>query len=96
MACCMVCDGPVWIKDRRQVDLVDLAAFGRPARRVWHKRRWRALPRGSGAGLFTESSPYPAEPPPGVVRPYLGGDPVVADDLIAFERAGCGGTGGGA
>ena len=29
----------MWVKDRVQVELVDLAAFGRPARLVWNKRR---------------------------------------------------------
>lgn len=29
------------LKDRAVVHLVDLSSFGRPARLVWHKRRWR-------------------------------------------------------
>ena len=37
---CPGCGGPVWAKDQRPVELVDLAAFGRPARLVWHKYRW--------------------------------------------------------
>jgi transposase len=28
------------LKDRSAVELVDLAAFGRPARLIWHKQRW--------------------------------------------------------
>ena len=39
---CPACGGSVWVKDRRLVELVDLAAFGRPARLVWHKRRGTA------------------------------------------------------
>ena len=37
---CPDCAGPVRIKDRPPVELVDLAAFGRPARLVWRKHRW--------------------------------------------------------
>jgi transposase len=37
---CPGCGGGVWFKDQRPVELVDLAVFGRPARLVWHKRRW--------------------------------------------------------
>ncbi len=55
---CPGCGGPVWVKDRRQVELVDLAAFGRPARLVWHKRRWVCPNDGCGVGSFTESAPY--------------------------------------
>ena len=29
----------VWSKDRRQVELLDRACFGRPAQLVWRKRR---------------------------------------------------------
>jgi transposase len=28
------------VKDRSVVELVDLPAFGRPARLMWRKRRW--------------------------------------------------------
>ena len=38
---CEGCGGPLWSDGKRAVDLVDLPAFGRPARLVWHKRRWR-------------------------------------------------------
>lgn len=55
---CPGCDGPVWVKDRRQVELVDLAAFGRPARLVWHKRRWLCPAEGCEVGSFTESAPH--------------------------------------
>jgi len=55
---CPGCGGPVWVKDRRRVELVDLAAFGRPARLVWHKRRWLCPAEGCEVGSFTESAPY--------------------------------------
>ncbi|WP_419847770.1 transposase family protein [Candidatus Poriferisocius sp.] len=41
----------------RRVVLVDLPAFGRPVRLVWHKRRWRCPRQDCGAGSFTEQSP---------------------------------------
>jgi transposase len=37
---CTRCAGGALIKDRPEVELVDLAAFGRPARLVWRKHRW--------------------------------------------------------
>ena len=37
------CGGPLWSKGEREVELVDLPAFGRPVRLVWHKRRWRGI-----------------------------------------------------
>ena len=50
---CPGCGSAVWAKDQRSVELVDLPAFGRPARLVWHKRRW-SCPRSSCAtGSFT-------------------------------------------
>lgn len=38
---CDGCGGRVELKDIERVMLVDLPAFGRPTRLVWHKRRWR-------------------------------------------------------
>ncbi|MCY4368740.1 MAG: transposase family protein, partial [bacterium] len=38
---CDACGGWVWSKGYRTVALVDLAAFGRPVRLRWRKRRWR-------------------------------------------------------
>lgn len=55
---CPGCGGLVWVKDRRRVELVDLAAFGWPARLVWHKRRWVCPAQGWGNWSFTESAPY--------------------------------------
>ena len=37
---CGGCGGGVWSKGERSVVLVDLAAFGRPVRLRWRKRRW--------------------------------------------------------
>jgi hypothetical protein len=37
---CAGCGGAVVVKDRPVVALVDLPAFGRPARLVWRKHRW--------------------------------------------------------
>ncbi len=34
---CVSCGGSVWSKGASAVSLVDLAAFGRPVRLVWHK-----------------------------------------------------------
>ena len=53
-----VCGGAVagWVKERREVKLVDLPVFGRPVRLVWRKRRWqcpsseRAVASFQGAG----------------------------------------------
>ena len=38
---CEVCGSPAEVKDRPQVELADLPAFGRPVRTVWHNHRWR-------------------------------------------------------
>ena len=38
---CSGCGTVPWLKDRRPVDLADLAAFGRRARLVWHKHPWQ-------------------------------------------------------
>jgi transposase len=37
---CLGCGGAAKVKDRDLVELVDLPAFGRPARLMWHKVRW--------------------------------------------------------
>ena len=38
---CEGCGGAVWSKGAAVVKLVDLPAFGRPVRLMWHKWRWR-------------------------------------------------------
>jgi len=52
--CCGGCGGVVWSKGTGAVRLVDLPAFGRPARLVWHKRRWRCPAGDCAVGSFTE------------------------------------------
>ena len=51
---CPGCGGKVWSKGERLVELVDLPAFGRPARLGWQKRRWECPSRCCGEGSFTE------------------------------------------
>jgi hypothetical protein len=52
---CPGCGGSVWVKDRPAVELVDLPCFGRPARLVWHKHRWR------GPGATAQCGPGAAK-----------------------------------
>lgn len=59
---CWGCGGGVWAKDQRPVELVDLAAFGRPARLVWHKRRWTCPDKQCAIATFTEEAPWIAAP----------------------------------
>lgn len=54
---CAGCGTRAWLKDQRPVTLVDLAAFGRPAVLVWHKRRWRCPDPACEVGTFTETQP---------------------------------------
>jgi transposase len=53
---CPGCGGVVWAKDQRPVELVDLPAFGRPTRLVWHKYRWSCPAERCGVGSFTETA----------------------------------------
>jgi hypothetical protein len=50
---CAGCVGAAQIKDRPEVELVDLAAFGRPARLVWRKHRWECATDSCGVGSWT-------------------------------------------
>ena len=59
---CPGCGGPVWSKDQRPVELVDMAAFGRPARLVWHKHRWSCPAPACVVGSFTETAGHIAAP----------------------------------
>ena len=59
---CPGCGGPVWVKGQRPVEFTDLAAFGRPARLVWHKRRWSCPATTCGVGSFTEEAAWIAAP----------------------------------
>ena len=58
---CPGCGANAHVKDRTRVELVDLPAFGRPVRLVWHKRRWRCANR-CGAPSWTEEAPWIASP----------------------------------
>ena len=51
---CGGCGGAVWSKGTSPVRLVDLPAFGRPVRLVWHKWRWRCPAASCGVASFTE------------------------------------------
>jgi transposase len=57
---CPGCGSPVWAKDQRPVELVDLPAFGRACRLVWHKRRWTCPAPGCTLGSFTETAEHVA------------------------------------
>ncbi len=59
---CGGCGGPLWSKGERVVLLVDVPAFGRPVRLLWHKRRWRCPRDGCQAGSVTEQSGEIAPP----------------------------------
>ena len=48
---CGGCGGLVWSKGTSLVRLVDLPAFGRAVRLVWHKWRWRCPAAGCGVEL---------------------------------------------
>lgn len=52
---CGGCGGEVRSKGQAAVSLVDLPAFGRPARLVWRKRRWRCPAGDCPVGSFTEA-----------------------------------------
>ena len=57
VAFCAGCGSRAWSKDRPVVELVDLACFGRPARLVWRKRRWRCPNSWCRVGSWTEDAP---------------------------------------
>ena len=54
---CDGCGGRLWSDGEKLVELVDLPAFGRPVRLVWHKRRWRCPSSECSAGTVTEQDP---------------------------------------
>ena len=62
---CADCGEVGVLKERRRVELVDLAAFGRPVRLVWHKHRWTCVNDGCGRESWTGQDP-------GVAPPRLG------------------------
>jgi transposase len=59
---CIGCATPAQVKDRGGVELVDLPCFGRPARLVWHKVRWRCPNRDCLMLSWTETASWIAAP----------------------------------
>jgi len=59
---CPLCGAIATIKDRDQVTLVDLPAFGRATRLVWRKRRWRCPSPACARGSWTETASAIAAP----------------------------------
>ena len=58
----MGCGRPALVKDRPEVELVDLAVFGRQARLVWRKHRWACPHGGCPIGSWTGEHPAIAAP----------------------------------
>ena len=56
IAWCASCATRAEAHDRMTVQLRDLACFGRPARLVWRKRRWRCREEHCDAKTWTEDS----------------------------------------
>jgi transposase len=54
---CPACGALAWVKDCPAVELVDLPCFGRPARLVWHKHRWRCPNGDCDVGSWTGEDP---------------------------------------
>ena len=54
---CPACGTPARVKDRDRVALTDLPCFGRRAKLVWHKRRWRCPQQSCPTGSWTETAP---------------------------------------
>ena len=54
---CGSCGTRAESQDRMSVELRDLACFGRPARLVWRKRRWRCRDSDCDTKTWTERSP---------------------------------------
>jgi len=52
---CQQCGGLAEVKDRPKIEYVDLPAFGRQTRLVWHKHRWVCPDIGCEAGSWTAS-----------------------------------------
>lgn len=55
---CSSCGVRARAKDRVRVDIRDLPCFGRPARLVWMKRRWRCADPDCDAKTWSEGSEY--------------------------------------
>ena len=59
---CQRCGTAAVVKDRPLVELVDLPAFGRPARLVWRKHRWACPDDTCRTRTWTEQEPRIAAP----------------------------------
>ncbi len=57
---CPTCGVRAEAKDRLRVDIRDLPCFGRPARLVWMKRRWRCTDPDCAAKTWTEGTEHVA------------------------------------
>ena len=57
---CPTCGVRAEAKDRVRVDIRDLPCFGRPARLVWLKRRWRCVDPDCAAKTWTEGTEHVA------------------------------------
>jgi transposase len=55
---CRTCGVRAEPQDRMRIDVRDLACFGRPARLVWNKRRWRCREPLCAAKTWTETSEH--------------------------------------
>ena len=57
-AFCWTCGVRAEVQDRMRVEIRDLACFGRPARLVWNKRRWRCREPWCPARTWAERSEH--------------------------------------
>ena len=57
---CPTCGVRAEAQDRVRVDIRDLPCFGRPARLVWMKRRWRCADPDCAAKTWTEGTEHVA------------------------------------
>ncbi len=55
---CVECGTRAEAQDRMAVEIRDLACFGRAARLVWHKRRWRCVDADCESKTWTEASEH--------------------------------------
>jgi transposase len=58
IAWCATCGVRAEVHDRMPIEVRDLPCFGRPARLVWRKRRWRCREHGCDARTWTERSAH--------------------------------------
>ena len=58
VAWCAACGARAEAHDRMPIEIRDLSCFGRPARLVWRKRRWRCRDHACDARTWTERSDH--------------------------------------